>query len=119
MSPPAWRIASACSTVASTSWVRVAHMLCTATGWPSPMVTVPTLTARVGFLVALIDDHRTRRAGRGQERFLAAQRLEGLDAVAESGQATARLSTNAAATERLMTVQASGEMGAPSNRDQR
>ena len=45
---PAARIASACSTVASMSWVRVAHMLCTTTGAPPPMVTVPTFTARVG-----------------------------------------------------------------------
>src|SRR5207247_8728322 len=44
---PAFRIASACSTVASMSWVRVAHMLWMATGWPAPRLTVPILTERV------------------------------------------------------------------------
>src|SRR5438132_9196179 len=53
-SPPACRIASACSTVASMSCVRVAHILWTAMGWAPPMKALPTRTARVGFLLAVI-----------------------------------------------------------------
>ena len=40
-----WRV------VASVSWVRVAAMLCTAMGWPLPMVVRPIWTSRVEFLV--------------------------------------------------------------------
>ena len=61
---PASRMASACSTVASTSWVRVAHMLCTATGWAAPRVTAPTRTAAGGVPV---DVHRGPASG-GQGR---------------------------------------------------
>ena len=37
------------ATVASTSAVFVAHMLCTTIGLPPPMMTEPTFTGRVGF----------------------------------------------------------------------
>ena len=54
-SPPASRMDSACSTVASTSCVRVAHMLCSAMGWAEPTQAVPTRTERVGFLLNVIE----------------------------------------------------------------
>ena len=64
------RMASACSTVASTSWVRVAHMLWTATGWPAPRRTEPTRTLRVGFLfISALDRSRAPSpAPRGRGR---------------------------------------------------
>ena len=49
---PASARALAWATVASTSVVLVAHMLCITIGFPSPMTTEPTRTARVGFLTA-------------------------------------------------------------------
>ncbi len=45
---PAAAKCSTWATVASTSAVFVAHMLCTTIGWPPPMVTEPTRTGRVG-----------------------------------------------------------------------
>ncbi len=50
MEAPALRSDSACSTVASMSWVLVAHMLCTAIGESPPIEMVLTRTFRVGFL---------------------------------------------------------------------
>src|SRR4030095_2934873 len=44
---PAASRSRTCRTVASTSVVRVAVMLCTATGWPAPMVIRPMRTALV------------------------------------------------------------------------
>ena len=48
-SAPAASSSRTCRSVASMSWVRVAAMLCTATGWPAPMVRSPMRTGRVGF----------------------------------------------------------------------
>ena len=45
---PDARIAFTSATVASISCVCVAVMLCTAIGWPPPMVTEPMRTVRVG-----------------------------------------------------------------------
>ena len=48
MSAPASTRCSIWATVVSTSAVFVAHMLCTAIGWPAPTVREPICTARVG-----------------------------------------------------------------------
>jgi hypothetical protein len=47
-SAPAAASAFTCAAVASMSRVGVAVMLCTAIGWPAPIVTVPMRTDRVG-----------------------------------------------------------------------
>ena len=47
-SAPAACSAFTCATVASMSCVCVAVMLCTAIGWPAPIVTEPMRTERVG-----------------------------------------------------------------------
>src|SRR5262245_2813004 len=59
---PARRSCSACSEVASTLTVFVAHMLWTTTGWDPPRVTLPILTARVGFLFGLMVSDCSRQA---------------------------------------------------------
>lgn len=41
---PAWWSMRAWAEVASTSWVRVAHIDCTTIGFPPPIVTVPART---------------------------------------------------------------------------
>jgi hypothetical protein len=53
------RMASACSTVASMSWVRVAHMLWTATACSEPSTTEPirTVARRISLHAAF---HRSR-----------------------------------------------------------
>ena len=48
MSAPASTRCSIWATVVSTSAVFVAHMLCTAIGWPAPTVSEPICTGRVG-----------------------------------------------------------------------